>query len=326
MSSVDLSHPQNHVAFTFAALPRLTMEQMLHAISEFFSRYGYRYTAPAHPPNEVTVDADDFPTFVVRVNEKSHECSIHFVDERKTVEFMKVEVLYSELLAAHNKPKKSGQGRPKCSRSAHKCLPPPPPPQPSPAVPAGSARQKAEAHGGITIEAMLEAVTAVLDKYKYTYELPAAYTNAMPQGFVPECKIEPHHESGYKFPPIVFHEAHRDKYPTTMSPPEKNTSPAFIIWHGLGRSVTSIYEITEYMEKGHNAFVDDMNDVHYETITKKVVDAASLETFIRKTMSNAAEKVRGFKPTAYDALYQRIHAAAVDALKDALPLRHATAI
>lgn len=326
------SDPSAHVTFVEHAINSpLSMVQMINTISGFFSANGYEYKPPmpVSGRDEVSVIVDGFPSFMIK--KAADICSINFIDgpvdmlkSTKDLEaVLQRELTHPQLQRAHPQLRRElpqllrESKRPK----PHRCIPPPPPPPPLPVVPSDSNRQAAVVHGGLTIEEMTAAVTTVLDKHKYTYELPQSYRShpgpADFKYFIPECVIQPHHASGFNLPQIRFREAY--KATTMMSPPEKNTTPAFVIWHGFGLFVKTIHELTEYIEKGHAAFESDRRD-HCEIVAEKAIDTTSLEHFIRQTMTNVA---RPYKDTdaSFQSILKKLHAAAIDAFKHDIPPR-----
>jgi hypothetical protein len=293
------------------------MVQMINTISEFFSANGYEYKPPmpVSGRDEVSVIVDGFPSFMIK--KAADICSINFIDG--PVDMLKsTKDLEAVLQRAHPQLRHPQLQRESKRPKPHRCIPPPPPPPP---LPSDSNRQAAVVHGGLTIEEMTAAVTTVLDKHKYTYELPQSYRShpgpADFKYFIPECVIQPHHASGFNLPQIRFREAY--KATTMMSPPEKNTTPAFVIWHGFGLFVKTIHELTEYIEKGHAAFESDRRD-HCEIVAEKAIDTTSLEHFIRQTMTNVA---RPYKDTdaSFQSILKKLHAAAIDAFKHDIPPR-----
>ena len=313
------SDPSAHVTFVEHAINSpLSMVQMINTISEFFSANGYEYKPPmpVSGRDEVSVIVDGFPSFMIK--KAADICSINFIDgpvdmlkSTKDLEaVLQRELTHPQLQRAHPQLQRESK-RPK----PHRCIPPPH------VVPSDSNRQAAVVHGGLTIEEMTAAVTTVLDKHKYTYELPQSYRShpgpADFKYFIPECVIQPHHASGFNLPQIRFREAY--KATTMMSPPEKNTTPAFVIWHGFGLFVKTIHELTEYIEKGHAAFESDRRD-HCEIVAEKAIDTTSLEHFIRQTMTNVA---RPYKDTdaSFQSILKKLHAAAIDAFKHDIPPR-----
>ena len=201
----------------------------------------------------------------------------------------------------------------------HDCIPPPPPPQPLPVVPSGLKRQPAAEHGGLTIEAMTTAVIAALDKHHYTYELPRAYSAFRPFDTitVPECSFQPRHPNDYSVPQITFTEAY--KATTMMSPSEKNTTPATIVWYGYRRDVKTIEEIANHIDQCHAKFESDRH-ANWEIVAEKTINA-HIGEFIGQIMSKAAHTFQD-KAASRKRIFDKVHDAAVKALKSEVPSHH----
>ena len=197
----------------------------------------------------------------------------------------------------------------------HHCAPPPPPQPSLPVVPNGLNRQRADEHGGLTIEAMTTAVIAALDKHKYTYELPHEYSVLRPFGNVdvPECSFQPHHPNGYGVPQITFTEAY--KATTMMSPAEKNTAPATIVWYGFRREVKTTEEITDHIDHCHAKFESDRHE-NWEEVAEKTLEEhrPHFGKLIGEIMSKAAHSFHD-NDKSLKRIAGKVHAAAVDALK-----------
>ena len=204
---------------------------------------------------------------------------------------------------------------------SHDCIPPPPPPQPLPVVPddLNLKRQPAAEHGGLTIEAMTTAVIAALDKHKYTYELPQAYSAFRPFDTitVPECSFQPRHPNDYSVPQITFTEAY--KATTMMYPPEKNTTPATIVWYGYRRDVKTIEEIANHIDQCHAKFESDRH-ANWEIVAEKTINA-HIGEFIGQIMSKAAHTFQD-KAASRKRIFDKVHDAAVKALKSEVPSHH----
>lgn len=200
----------------------------------------------------------------------------------------------------------------------HHCAPPPPPQPSLPVVPKGLNRQRADEHGGLTIEAMTTAVIAALDKHKYTYELPHEYSVLRPFGNVdvPECSFQPHHPNGYGVPQITFTEAY--KAATMMSPAEKNTAPATIVWYGFRREVKTTEEITDHIDHCHAKFESDRHE-NWEEVAEKTLEEhrPHFGKLIGEIMSKAAHSFQD-KDKSLKRIADKVHADAVDALRIAL--------
>ena len=200
----------------------------------------------------------------------------------------------------------------------HHCAPPPPPQPSLPAVPSGLKRQPAAEHLGLTIEAMTTAVIAALDNHKYTYELPSQYSVFRPfdKVEVPECSFQPHAPSGYSVPQITFTEAY--KATTMMSPAEKNTAPATIVWYGFRREVKTTEEITDHIDHCHAKFESDRHE-NWEEVAEKTLEEhrPHFGKLIGEIMSKAAHSFQD-KDKSLKRIADKVHADAVDALRIAL--------
>ena len=305
-----LVDPSAHVALA-ASKPTLSMEQMIDTNSAFFKANDYEYKPPrlVSNRNQVSVMVDDFPSFFI--TKTAGGSSIKFVGSRALpITFGTVKDLEAVLQQELPKAK-----RPK----PHVCIPPPQPQQPLPVVPSGLKRQPAAEHGGLTIEAMTTAVIAALDKHKYTYELPHAYSAFRPFDTitVPECSFQPRHPNDYSVPQITFTEAY--KATTMMSPPEKNTTPATIVWYGYRRDVKTIEEIANHIDQCHAKFESDRH-ANWEIVAEKTINA-HIGEFIGQIMSKAAHTFQD-KAASRKRIFDKVHDAAVKALKSEVPSHH----